>query len=478
MHFNLLLVFWLISIASAKPTSSKAKKPKRIGFLTALAITSKIGPELALNYGPTAYKALKKRYVSGKAHLKIMGEDGKMRDAKKGEAVKVDLSHPETYAVIEKSKKDPKQKEAIVAHPNLLSYDPPDPNDIHVTSQVVVEHDGYQWGTNRYGYTASSYNHQQTQQQYSDNPFSQDYTGSSYSQPYQESSQPYQGSSQPYTGSSQPYTGDPNQQQYDKVPYTTYEQPSTITSLPEHTPHNPEQGPPKNEIPRTQAIKEITLWPGFMEQLSDGSWMEAYHIAYAFSQDYPFTPQDQKLIRNVMDKFAQMTCVRFTPTWYEGQHHVIIENKPGEGCCSYAGIEKYYGNQTFNLETPGCMHEGVIAHELGHVAGLHHTQQRADRNKYVNVYWDYISDKYKSDFTLYTNYQPQVPYDKQSIMHYMSNHGNAWPQYSSVTDSNNQPIVHERKVQLGDYHWINTAYQCTWYMQYTKSYFDNWTTAS
>ncbi|KAI1695682.1 astacin (Peptidase family m12A) domain-containing protein [Ditylenchus destructor] len=215
-----------------------------------------------------------------------------------------------------------------------------------------------------------------------------------------------------------------------------------------------------------------------MEQLRDGIWIEAYHIPYTFSQDYPFTPQDQKLIRKVMDKFEQMTCVRFTPTWYEGQHHVKIESKPGGGCCSYAGIEKYYGNQSFNLESPACMQESVIAHELGHVAGLHHTQQRADRDKYINVFWDYINPKYKTDFQRFTNYLPQVPYDKRSMMHYRSNEGNAYPQYSSLTDSNNKPIVHERKIQLGDYHWINTSYQCEWYMQYTKSYFANWTSAS
>ncbi|KAI1695683.1 hypothetical protein DdX_19456 [Ditylenchus destructor] len=80
-----------------------------------------------------------------------------MRDAKKGEAVQVDLSHPETYAIV-----DLKRNEATVAHPNLLSYTPPDERDIHITSNVIVEHVAYQYPKG-YGYKgyAPAYGQQQ-----------------------------------------------------------------------------------------------------------------------------------------------------------------------------------------------------------------------------------------------------------------------------------------------------------------------------
>ncbi|KAI1706160.1 astacin (Peptidase family m12A) domain-containing protein [Ditylenchus destructor] len=406
------------STKETKSTRTKEKKPKRIGFLTALALSSGIGPELALNYGPKAYKAMKKRYESGKAHLRVMGKDGKIRDAKDGEAVRVDLTKLETYAIIDK-----KGKEAIVAHPNLLAYDPPDSKD-GKGSTVIVEHMAprwnqgvQQWDQNGYGYTATTYDHQQTQQPYTTYGYAQDQMGNTYTDTYTENTYYPQGI----------YT--------QEGAYGTYEEHGTYTDLPEHTPYYPEQGPPKNEIPRSTTITEITLWPGFWEKLPDGSLMEAYHIPYAFAPDSTFSLNDVNKIRMAMDKFAQMTCVRFTPTWYEGQHHIVFNNKKGEGCCSYAGVVTDYGNQSFNLED-WCMEESIIIHELMHAAGLHHTQQRADRDRYVNVHWDYIGDTYKTAYQRFTNYQPPVPYDIRSVMHYMSNQNE---EFSSMTDHTNHP---------------------------------------
>lgn len=65
---------------------------------------------------------------------------------------------------------------------------------------------------------------------------------------------------------------------------------------------------------------------------------------------------------------------------------------------------------------------GVALHEMGHILGLYHEQQRPDRDEYVTVYPENIESKYlyafeklsgESDSLLY-----DTPYDVYSIMHY------------------------------------------------------------
>jgi len=68
---------------------------------------------------------------------------------------------------------------------------------------------------------------------------------------------------------------------------------------------------------------------------------------------------------------------------------------------------------------------GNIIHEIGHVLGLEHEQNRCDRNTYVNVLWNNMPQDWWPQFTVDCAVNMDVlQYDEGSIMHY--------PQYTTI----------------------------------------------
>ena len=69
----------------------------------------------------------------------------------------------------------------------------------------------------------------------------------------------------------------------------------------------------------------------------------------------------------------------------------------------------------------GCVSDGTVIHELGHVVGFYHEHTRPDRDNYIDVIYDNIERGFRDQFQKFRPGETNtlgLGYDIQSIMHY------------------------------------------------------------
>nr|SPP68603.1 Meprins-like metalloprotease MD4 [Colubraria reticulata] len=142
-------------------------------------------------------------------------------------------------------------------------------------------------------------------------------------------------------------------------------------------------------------------------------------VPYIISPAYPKSYLE--LIIDTMREMESNTkhnnqyCIRFVEKTTEKDYIVI---RPQTGCRSYVG--RVGGSQEVSL-AQGCLHKGIIMHELLHALGFWHEQNRIDRDQYVTVHIDNIAPDDQGDFVKRNDTDSQTldtPYDYKSVMHY------------------------------------------------------------
>lgn len=96
-------------------------------------------------------------------------------------------------------------------------------------------------------------------------------------------------------------------------------------------------------------------------------------------------------------------------------NYFYVQPQEGRSCSSEVGLKG--GSQDLILSAR-CTTMNIV-HELGHVLGLWHEQSRQDRELYVQIIWDNITEEYQYNFNQQLNDSTdQGPYNYESIMHY------------------------------------------------------------
>ncbi|XP_041445824.1 high choriolytic enzyme 1 isoform X2 [Xenopus laevis] len=134
-------------------------------------------------------------------------------------------------------------------------------------------------------------------------------------------------------------------------------------------------------------------------------------VPYTLSNNYTSTEKD--IIRAAMEEVMGLTCIRFVARNHEYDYLRIC---PYDGCWSYIG--RIRGTQDVSLMKTGCLHHGVIQHELLHSLGFQHEQCRSDRDNYIHINWDNISQDKERNFLKMNTQNLGTPYDYLSVMHY------------------------------------------------------------
>ncbi|KAJ8012144.1 hypothetical protein DPEC_G00065620 [Dallia pectoralis] len=140
-------------------------------------------------------------------------------------------------------------------------------------------------------------------------------------------------------------------------------------------------------------------------------------IPYYFEDDLEINAKG--VILKAFEQYRLKTCIDFKP--WEGEKNYISVFK-GNGCFSSVG-NRNVGKQRLSIGA-NCDRIATIEHEFLHALGFWHEQSRSDRDDYVSIMRDHISEGKESNFNMYndtTSSSLGVPYDYGSVMHYSKN---------------------------------------------------------
>ncbi|KAM6919054.1 meprin A subunit beta-like [Xenentodon cancila] len=146
---------------------------------------------------------------------------------------------------------------------------------------------------------------------------------------------------------------------------------------------------------------------------------------YKWPKTIPYYMEDdleinaKGVILKAFEQYRLKTCIDFKQ-WSGEENYISIFK--GNGCFSSVGNRRV-GKQRLSIGT-NCDRIATIEHEFLHALGFWHEQSRSDRDDYVQIMWDRISEGKDHNFNTYndtTSSSLGVPYDYGSMMHYSKN---------------------------------------------------------
>jgi len=176
-------------------------------------------------------------------------------------------------------------------------------------------------------------------------------------------------------------------------------------------------------------------------------------------------------IRHSLETLSKKTdrCLQFREV-SKGPRIQVVQ---GHGCQSWIGKAATDTNpQGLSLDN-GCLSEGTIQHEFLHAAGIGHTQNRFDRDKYVTILYNNIASvpgkKIERNFDKFSDWAYSyhgLPYDFDSVMHYGGDFFGkriGWGRKMTTIqtrDPANQGRIGSDTLSVGDIKLIKKMYRC------------------
>ncbi|KAH8378320.1 hypothetical protein KR093_010743 [Drosophila rubida] len=206
-----------------------------------------------------------------------------------------------------------------------------------------------------------------------------------------------------------------------------------------------------------------------LSQQRNGLINETYRwpdrIVYYFINSYIDQEHRNHIIRGIRLLEAS-SCLIFKEATSDQPYYVNVTSEPG-GCYSYVGYRNRV--QQLNLQNNsldvGCFRLGTIVHEFLHALGFYHQQSTWNRDEYVRIVEENITDGMEHNFDKYDNKTVDnygTAYDYGSVMHYPTTAFSKNGEMTIVPLEEGAEKVMGQRLQMSaaDIDKLNTMYKC------------------
>ncbi|KAH8282684.1 hypothetical protein KR054_009132 [Drosophila jambulina] len=144
-------------------------------------------------------------------------------------------------------------------------------------------------------------------------------------------------------------------------------------------------------------------------------------IVYYHINSYIDTEHRDQIVKAI-HKIESVSCLTFKEATTDQKYYVNVTSEEG-GCFSYIGYlnrVQQLNLQNYEIEV-GCFRLYTIVHEFLHALGFFHQQSAADRDDYVEIVEENITEGMEFNFDKYTEATVNdfgEKYDYDSVMHY------------------------------------------------------------
>ncbi|XP_017151184.1 seminal metalloprotease 1 [Drosophila miranda] len=205
--------------------------------------------------------------------------------------------------------------------------------------------------------------------------------------------------------------------------------------------------------------------PGARNGLRNETYRWPDRIVYYYINRDIDTDHRNHILRGIRI-LEQNSCLVFKEATTDQEYYVNVTSEAG-GCYSYVGHlnrVQQLNLQNYALDT-GCFRLGTIVHEFLHALGFYHQQSTWDRDEYVQIVEENITEGTENNFNKYDSDTVEdygEPYDYASVLHYTAYAFSKNGEMTIVPLQEGAEEVMGQRLQMSqsDINKLNVMYKC------------------